>query len=329
MNKLLLLLALFAAPATALDLVFIGDVMLADGPGRTIAAGGDPLAEFDAELRGADFSIANLECPVARSGKALENKIWTFRADPAVLAVLKGRIGAVSLANNHSGDYGPGAFVETLDHLAAARLPFFGGGRNLAQAHAPLWVEKQGLKIAVLGYDEFKPRSFEAGAKWPGVAWSEDRQVLADIRAARAAGADLVIPFMHWGWESELRPSARQWQLAKRMIEAGADAVVGSHPHVTQGADVYRGRPIVWSLGNFVFDGFSSPETTHGWLLRMRLDRKGVVAFETRVAAIDETGTPHPSNGVSPCWRRGQTRVGLCQARPGGLDAPTPNADGR
>ena len=315
MKRLLMLLALLPwMPAAALDLVFVGDVMLADGPGKTIAAGGDPLAEFDAELRGADFSIANLECPVARSGKALENKIWTFRADPAALSVLKGRFNAVSLANNHSGDYGPEAFVETLDQLAAAHLPFFGGGRNLAQAHAPLWVEKKGIRIAVLAYDEFKPRSFEAGAKWPGVAWSEDSQVVADIRAARATGADLVIPFMHWGWEHESRPSARQWQLAKRMIEAGADAVVGSHPHVTQGADVYRGRPIVWSLGNFVFDGFSSPETTHGWLLKMRLDKKGVVAFETREAAIDEAGTPHPSNGASPCWRRGQAKAVSCRA---------------
>lgn len=320
MKRLLMLLALLPwLPAAAVDLVFIGDVMLADGPGKTIAAGGDPLAEFDAELRGADFSIANLECPVARSGKALDNKIWTFRAEPATLAVLKGRIGAVSLANNHSGDYGPEAFVETLDHLSAAQLPFFGGGRNLAQAHAPLWVEKQGLRIAVLGYDEFKPRSFEAGAKWPGVAWSEDSQVLADIRAARAAGADLVIPFMHWGWENEPRPSARQWQLAKRMIAAGADAVVGSHPHVTQGADVYRGRPIVWSLGNFVFDGFSTPETTHGWLLKMRLDKKGVVALETREAALDEAGTPHPTATATPCWQRGKARFASCAAGQRGL----------
>jgi poly-gamma-glutamate capsule biosynthesis protein CapA/YwtB (metallophosphatase superfamily) len=87
----------------------------------------------------------------------------------------------------------------------------------------------QGLRVAVLAYNEFKPRSFEAGADWPGIAWSEDSQVVADIRAARAAGADLVIPFMHWGWEREPQASARQRQLARLMIDAGADLVVGGH----------------------------------------------------------------------------------------------------
>jgi poly-gamma-glutamate capsule biosynthesis protein CapA/YwtB (metallophosphatase superfamily) len=94
---------------------------------------------------------------------------------------------------------------------------------NLEQAHRPLWIERRGLRIAVLAYNEFKPRSFEAGADWPGIAWSEDSQVVADIRAARAAGADLVIPFMHWGWERERQASARQRQLARLMIDAGAD----------------------------------------------------------------------------------------------------------
>ena len=110
--------------------------------------------------------------------------------------------------------------------------------------------------FVVAPYNEFKPRSFEAGANWPGVAWSEDSQVVADIRAARKAGAHIVIPFMHWGWEEKPHPSPRQRELAQRMINAGADAVVGGHPHVTQGAHVYRGRPITWSLGNFVSTAF-------------------------------------------------------------------------
>ena len=117
---------------------------------------------------------------------------------------------------------------------------------------------KNGLRIAILGYNEYKPRSFEAGPNWPGVAWSEDSHVLRDIAAARAAGADIVIPFMHWGWERERQPSARQRRLARLMIDAGADAVVGGHPHVTQGDESYAGKPIIYSLGNFVFDGFDT-----------------------------------------------------------------------
>ena len=306
-----------AALAEPVQLVFAGDVMLDDGPGKVIAAGRDPLRHVAAPLARADFAIANLETPVATTGQALDNKIYTFRAHPRVLPVLKRHFGAVGVANNHSGDYGKEAFVETLALLEQQGIPYFGGGRNLAAAHAPLWVERKGLRIAVLGYNEFKPRSFEAGADWAGVAWSEDEQVVADIRAARAAGADLVIPFMHWGWERELQPSERQRQLARRMIDAGADVVVGGHPHVTQGAEYYKGKLIVYSLGNFVFDGFEPPEpsqTREGWLLRLTLDKNGLVRWDTLLARQDPEGSPRLTPGASsPCGRAGETKVRLCR----------------
>lgn len=293
--SILLLLAALAARAEPLRLVFVGDIMLDDGPGRVVAEGRDPLAPFAAILADADYRIGNLECPIATTGQALENKIYSFRAHPRVLSVLKGRFDALAVANNHSGDYGQTAFLETLNHLDQAGIASFGGGRNLAEAHRPLWIEKHGLSIAVLGYNEFKPRSFEAGPHWPGIAWSEDSHVLADIRAARAAGADLVIPFMHWGWEREPEPSERQRALARLMIDAGAAAVVGGHPHVTQGSEIYRGKPIIYSLGNFVFDGFELPAAKIGWLLRMTVDRGGVTGWDIVEARIDEEGTPHPA----------------------------------
>lgn len=299
--------------AEPLTLIFAGDVMLADGPGRTIAAGGDPLAPFAATLKAADYRIANLECPVASGGQEHARKTTTFRAAPSALAVLNGRFDAVSLANNHSGDYGQAAFEETMQHLDRAGIAHFGGGRNLAAAHRPLWINRRGLKIAVLGYNEFKPRSFEAGANWPGIAWSEDDQVIDDIRAARAAGADLVIPFMHWGWERETTPDERQKTLARQMIDAGAALVVGSHPHVTQGAEIYKGKPIVYSLGNFVFDGFDYATGKRGWLLRLTLDKSGVVFWDTLTAQIDDAGTPYPLSGAfTPCGRGGDETVAEC-----------------
>jgi poly-gamma-glutamate synthesis protein (capsule biosynthesis protein) len=191
----------------------------------------------------------------------------------------------------------------------------FGGGRNLAEAHRPHWIERNGIRIAVLGYNEFKPRAFEAGATTPGIAWSEDSQVVADIRAARAAGADLVIPFMHWGWERERQPTDRQRQLARTMIDAGADVVVGGHPHVTQGVDTYKGKLIVYSLGNFVFDGFEDvPGGTTGWLLRLTLDRHGLLRWDTVVAEMDADGVPHPQPGArSPCGEASQGRVTVAE----------------
>ncbi len=309
------LFCLFAGLARGepVTLIFAGDLMLADGPGQSIAQGGDPLAPFAAILDAADYRIGNLEVPVATGGQPHASKIATFRADPHVVPVLRGRFDAVSLANNHSGDYGHDAFVETMQHLANAGSAYFCGGHNLAEAHRPLWIEKNGLKIAVLGYNEFKPRAFQAGATWPGVAWSEDDLVIADIRAAKAAGADLVIPYMHWGWEKETQPTARQKTFAHKMIDEGAALVVGSHPHVTQGAEIYQGKPIVYSLGNFVFDGFDYPEARRGWLLRLKLDKSGVLLWETLAAQIDDAGTPWPASGAfTPCGRDGEDAIAEC-----------------
>jgi poly-gamma-glutamate synthesis protein (capsule biosynthesis protein) len=304
------------ADSTRVSILFAGDILLDDGPGRTIARGGDPLKPFASLLSQADYRIGNLECSIAAptTGQPLDNKIYSFRAAPNVVNVLKGRFDALAVSNNHSGDYGPEAFLETLRHVQGAGIRSFGGGRNLLEAHAPLWIERKGIKIAVLGYNEFKPRSFEASAKGPGIAWSEDTEVIADIRAARKAGADLVIPFMHWGWERELYPSARQKQLARTMVDAGADVVVGGHPHVTQGAEYYKGKLIVYSLGNFVFDGFELADAKIGWILRLTLDKKGMVQWSTRMARMDEDGTPHPdAQSVTPCGKAGDKQPGLCK----------------
>ena len=285
-----------AQPLTSEPVVriaWVGDVMLADGPGRLISRGGDPFKPFAKLLASADLRVANLECVIAEGGKEIPGKPWTFRAKPSVLPLLKRHIDAVSLANNHSGDYGRSAFVEMLGRLEAAGLPYFGGGRDLRQAHRPLIIERKGIKIALLGYDEFMPRSFEAGDDYAGVAWSEDQQVVWDIRQARLQ-ADLVIPFMHWGQEHESTANARQRQLARLMIDAGADAVVGTHPHVVQDTETYKGKPIVYSLGNFVFDGFDNPDNNTGAVLWMDVTRQGVSNWRMQTAIIDRNGTPHP-----------------------------------
>jgi poly-gamma-glutamate synthesis protein (capsule biosynthesis protein) len=302
--------SLHAEPIT---LIFAGDIMLDDGPGKTIASGGDPLAPFADILRQADYRIGNLECAIADSGEPDPNKIFSFRARPAVTRVLQGRFDAVSVANNHSGDYGPQALTDTLRHLDDAGIAHVGGGSNLAAAHKPLWIVRDDLKIAILAYNEYKPRRFEAGPNHPGIAWSEDDQVISDLRAAKAAGADLVIPYLHWGWEKESQPDERQKTFARRLIDEGAAMVVGGHPHVTQGAEIYRGKPIIYSLGNFVFDGFDYPEAQRGWLLRARLDKTGVLDWETLAAQMDDSGTPYPVSGAfMPCGKAGDEAAMEC-----------------
>lgn len=309
---LLLSLPLRAAEPT-LSLVFVGDIVLDGEPGKDIEAGKDPFADFSSEIDGADIRLGNLECVVATTGTA-EEKNFTFRAHPRVLPILKKHFDAVAIANNHSGDFGPAAFGEMLGLLDQQQLPYFGGGRTLHDAHQPLIIERKGLRIALLGYDEFMPRQFEADVAKPGIAWSEDEQVVADIRAARSKyHADLVIPVMHWGWENEFKASERQHLLARLMIDAGADAVIGGHPHVIQNTDNYRGKPIFYSVGNFMIDSLDNDDQMRGWAIRLELDKHGVRAWKTVLAQLDERGIPHRApKSASPCWQRGQATVPAC-----------------
>lgn len=307
-----------AAPASeAVSLVFVGDIVLDDVAGRMIRRGGDPFAAWAGVLAGADIRIGNLECVVATRGQAA-GKTYTFRAHPRVLPVLARHFDALALANNHSGDFGREAFAQMLGLLGDAGLASFGGGHNLAQAHAPLLLERKGLRIALLGYNEFMPRSFEADTDAPGIAWSEDEQVVADIRKARKVyGADLVIPVMHWGWENEPVANARQRQLARTMIEAGADAVIGGHPHVTQDIEHHQGKPIIYSVGNFVMKETDNDGQRRAWVLRLQLDRQGVRAFDTLPVQIDFDGIPHRDlDATSPCWRREDGATRLCPPQP-------------
>lgn len=300
--------------AGAVTLVFVGDVMLDDGPGATLAAGEDPLAHVASLFEGADLVVANLECPVATTGVEVP-KPWAFRAHPRAIDVVKRHVGAVALANNHSGDFGDDALVETLLLLDRAGVPRVGAGRDLVEAHLPVMFERNGVVFALIACNEFKPRAFEATATSPGVAWCDEQQLLRDMEVARVAGAKLVIPFLHWGWEGEPRPSERQRALARRLIDAGAAAVIGGHPHLVQDPELYHGRLILYSLGNFVFDGFDTEAGRTGWALRLTLATDGLRAWSTHVVRLDERGTPRPDPvATSPCGAPGDHAVSACRA---------------
>lgn len=302
----------------AVHLVFVGDIMLDRIPGKAVAKGEDPFASFAATLQQADLAVGNFECVMATGGKKVP-KAYNFRCDPAALGVLARYFSAVSVANNHSGDYGKEAFAEQLTLFRQGGLPYFGGGMNAAEAHTPLILERKGFRIALLGYDEVELRTYEAGPTTPGLAWGTDEQVVADIKAAREK-ADIVVVYPHWGLEYHREPSERQQALARKMIDAGADLVVGAHPHVTQTIERYREKLIVYSLGNFVFDDFmdvppslNEPSRT-SWVLRVTFGREGIVAWDTRVARTDDMGIPRRvPNSASPCQPRGAKEMSVCR----------------
>jgi len=287
-------------------ITFVGDIMLARRPGEYLAMGEDPFAGVADVLTRSDLTVGNLECVVSTVGEPVP-KWFNFRCHPRVVPVLARYFDAVSVANNHSGDYGKEAFAEQLRLLREGGVAYFGGGMNFAEAHRPLILEQGGLKIALLGYNNVELRSYEAGPDTPGLAWLEPDQLAADVRAAKEQ-ADIVVVYPHWGYDYMFWHAEDQAELARIAIDNGADLVVGNHPHVTQPVEIYKDRLIAYSLGNFVFDDFldvgpdlAEPART-SWVLTVTVGRDGIRHWETRVARTDDRGFPQWIEGAaSPC----------------------------
>ena len=276
----------------------VGGRLEAEGPEVAFAAVADILA-------GADIAVANLESAVGVTGTPAP-KAYTFRAPPiAVEALALAGIDLVSLANNHSLDYGPESLAETRVLLAERGIRTVGAGPDRAAAHTPARVELDGLTIAFLAYvtvpvegGGFNPRIWDATDETPGVAWLDVPAMVADIEAARD-GADLVVVLLHFGIEWELEPSEAQREQARAAIDAGATLVIGSHPHVLQPIEEYGAGLIAYSLGNFVFDGFWDP-ANDSVILLVELTAEGVARHETVPVTIVE-GIPmlaEPAEGA-------------------------------
>ena len=246
--------ALPTPPAHDLYLTAVGDVLLDRGPGDVIQAYGPDciLQAVAGQLRGADITFCNLECPLSTVGPHMPSTM-IFRADPATVSVLTdGGFDIVSVANNHTLDAGAAALVETLDHLDAAGIKYVGSARDPAHGSDPTFIQVQGLRVGFLAYTDLS---------FTHVSYSRVDADLTQLRAQIAAArgqCDLLLVSYHWGDQDVDVPNTRQVQVGHASIDAGADAVLGHHPHVLQGVEFYRGCPILYSMGDFVFD----PTTT-------------------------------------------------------------------
>jgi Bacterial capsule synthesis protein PGA_cap len=189
---------------------------------------------------------------------------FTFSADPALIQGVKDAgFDWLSLANNHIRNYGGQGILETVANLDRFGIAHAGAGANLDAARAPSLLHVGAITVAILGYDTIRP-DFAASATRAGTNEMSPERVRQDVAAARAAGADLVIAFPHWGVEYTARTTATQRALAHAAVDAGADLVIGSHPHWAGGLEVDRGVPIFYCLGDFVFDIDASEQTLEG-----------------------------------------------------------------
>lgn len=265
--------------AKAVRLLFAGDVYLSDHVLEAYdAAGGidGVLSQgYQAEIQAADYFVTNEEFPFSTRGTPAPDKQFTFRVHPEKVKLMQEMgIDLVTLANNHALDYGRDAMLDTIDTLDHAGIRHVGAGKNLAEAQKPAIVELNGRTFAFIGATRVYPEAdWAAGTDSAGMfsAYDGGAALAEEVKAAKRQ-ADYVIAYVHWGIEREEMPNEVQKSIAHRLVDAGADLVVGAHPHVLQGLEYYQGVPIAYSLGNFVF-GSSIPSTA---LLQADVDDEGI-----------------------------------------------------
>ena len=245
------------AEVPEVTMLFTGDFLLGSGPKSSYDASGldGILSEFlQEELIGADLTMVNEEFPFSTRGTPMPDKQYTFRLDPSYVSVFQELgIDVVTLANNHTLDYGTEALSDTFEVLDAAGILYSGAGESKERAAQPVFLDYGERKVGVLSASRVIPVvSWNIENQQPGMLCTYDSTALVKAIEETRPLCDFLVIYVHWGVEYQDYPVEYQRKLAQEYIDAGADLVVGSHPHVPQGIEYYQGKPIVYSLGNFV-----------------------------------------------------------------------------
>ncbi len=266
-------------PGSGMTLAFVGDIMLARSLGDRIERGeGEAIfASVEGILQSADITVGNLECALGTGGKKAA-KAYTFLAPSKSAPLLRDAgFDLITLANNHSLDFGLDVFAQTEALLSENGIRTVGAGSDESKARAPAIFEAGGIRIAFLAYadvpveylSKFDARDWSAGPSTPGISWADDGKIKQDVQAVRG-NADYIVVLFHFGTEGLETPDRRQIQLARLAVDSGANMVVGAHSHQIQGVEQYKDGWIFYSLGNFVFDGFAG-ESNRSVILWVRL----------------------------------------------------------
>jgi len=261
--------------------IAFGDILTSRTVDKKMVASGDFLSPFRAVapvLKAADLAFGNFEGTIAHDARPLPGGTRFVSRVRAIDGLRYAGIDFLSLANNHTGDFGADTLAETARLLRDAGIAVAGAGTDLDAARAPAVIERHGVRFGFVAFNAIigtaPAREDSAGAvrikmaPWFPFSGMDLEAVVADVKRARSL-ADVVIVFPHWGQEYVSRPNADQIRVAHALIDAGADMVIATHPHWVQGAEVYNGHLIAYSLGNFVFDQTWSVETQEGAALRL------------------------------------------------------------
>ena len=274
------------------SIIFLGDIMM----GRAVARVIDkqsvryPFEKIHDYLHTADIVFANLEGPITKGPPVKDNEMVLHDNPGAEDGLSYAGISVVSLANNHTPDYGAKGIVDTIKALDAKGILHTGAGNNLDQARTPAIITKNGITIAFLAYTDFDvvPQRYGATTTKPGTNFMDIKRVSNDVASVRKK-ASIVIVSMHSGKEYSHIPDAFQREFAHAAIDAGADMVIGHHPHVIQSMETYKKKYIFYSLGNTIFDQSFSRDTQEGMTVRAVVDSNGVVSIQTNPIVISPT----------------------------------------
>ena len=278
------------------SLLLVGDIMLSRTVGLLMEKNNDftfPFVYSMEKLAGADITAGNLEGALSSRGSNQGSK-YSFRADPrAIKGLVVSGFDVVSLANNHILDWGTEALSDTKTILADNNIVSVGAGNTVTEANKEAVIERNGLRVAFLSYTNLYPRSLQATATHPGISTFDPSAIEARINNIKErGGADIIVVMLHWGKEYEKHAEEWQKNLAHALIDAGADIIMGSHPHVVQEVERYKRGVIFYSLGNFVFDQYFSPETMSAIVAQVIVGSNGVEHVKTIPVTINKTYQP-------------------------------------
>jgi poly-gamma-glutamate synthesis protein (capsule biosynthesis protein) len=281
------------------SLIAVGDVSFSRGIERAVKKNHDinyPLAKMRDYLAGADLTFGNLETPIT-PGSEIPAFTMLFRSNPGTeLALKDAGFSIVSLANNHTLNFGAVGLKDTFKYLTQAGIKYVGAGLNFQAANQPVFLESQGIKFAFLAFNDADvvPDSYEASDSRSGTAFMRSDKMIQAVKSVRPQ-ADVVIVSMHSGTEYVAESNDSQVQFARAAIDAGADLVLGHHPHVVQTMEQYKGKYIFYSLGNFVFDQSWSRETTQGLAVKIYFRQDGVSKISFLPVIIESNSQPRPA----------------------------------
>ncbi len=294
-------------------MVVVGDIMLSRVVGSTMIKMNDynyPFLKTRSILKKGDIVFANLETAIT-PGRPIKTGEMSFRSDPQVARAMRSAgISVVSLANNHVPNFGSKGISDTLAYLDKAKILHAGAGMDLAAALKPALFSVKGITFAVLAYNDSDvvPASYGAAAKRAGTALMDVPTMTNAVKAAKKK-ADIVVVSMHSGTEYKATPNARQTRFARAAIDAGAAIVIGHHPHVVQTAEKYKGKYIIYSLGNFVFDQMWSRQTRQGMTAAITFNKMGVTGISFTPVLIENYAQPRVLTGTEAMQVK--SRLGL------------------